>query len=240
MRRIFSQLEESLDVQDTEKDYSSIKGDNNYLFDLAFRQLFLCAIRYFTSPAFISSKKNMNPIEQKISPVKRFLGFKLAELARKSGFAILTFDDEQKSSAERLLVDLLAGLPKDLFKFEKSDIIPQHLLVSFEEYIERSTVVASNDTPRFTGYDILPLTRRCGQSCFFPPEEDDESLHEDRLRMFLRKMKFPSSLVAGTDIAPFFVQVSIYNAFFKAVSLEDLHETPAPDFDDRGSSGSTF
>ena len=77
--------QKSLEIQKSEISYMTVSGSFQDLFDLNYRQLFLCALRYFTNPSNVSSKKDMNPIKQSVNASKRFLGYKLLELAdRKS------------------------------------------------------------------------------------------------------------------------------------------------------------
>jgi hypothetical protein len=172
----------SLAIQESEILHTTISGNFDDLFDLAVRELFLCALGYFTNLAQISSKKDMNPIKQTVNAPKRFLGFKLIEFAHQLGFKIQTIDGMLEEPGERLLTDMLNNLPREIFKFNGS--VPESLSVSFKEYLSNATITADSTLrPSITTVGIgEPLSQRCGRCCGGPVDD------EDRLHLFLRKV----------------------------------------------------
>ncbi len=58
----------------------------------------------------------MNPIMQTLDASKRLLGFRLAELAHRSGFSIPNIDDAE-GKEESFLHDMLHTLPVELYRF---------------------------------------------------------------------------------------------------------------------------
>ncbi|KIM93529.1 hypothetical protein OIDMADRAFT_35637 [Oidiodendron maius Zn] len=175
----------SLAIQDSEITYTTISGSFPYLFDLAIRQLFLCALRYFTSPANVSSKKDMNPVKQTMNGPKRFLGFKLMELAHRLGFKIPEVDEMHQDPGERLLADMLNGLLKEIFRSD--GMVPENLSTSFREYLSSSTIVVEgNLQPSITTPGAgEPLSRRYRRGCGVAPDDND------CLYLFLRRMYMP-------------------------------------------------
>ncbi|KAK6609669.1 hypothetical protein H4I96_03600 [Botrytis cinerea] len=172
-----------LAVQQTEDTFIETTGSFDYTFDLAIRQLFLCAMRYFTDPSNISSKKNMNPIQQTLNAPKRYLGFKLLNLSNRLNFVSLTM--ESQDPIRELLIDILKTLPKEIFKLRSDP--PTDLIASFIQYISESTTALDiNTNPAITigGGEGEPLSKRCGRAC-----ADISS--EDRVHLFLEKMHHP-------------------------------------------------
>jgi hypothetical protein len=205
----------AIEIQDSEMSFSKIAGTFDYTFDLAIRQLFLCAMRYFTDPSNISSKKNMNPIRQTINAPKRFLGFKLLNLSRRLGFQTLHLSEAVEDPTVRLLNDVLNTLPKEIFRFQGSP--PVGLIEAFTEYLSSSTIVMDpNLAPNITSAGVgEPLSRRCGRACV--------TTSEDRMHLFLRTMhrqlgEYGSD---GVDISSFFVKRCIYLAFFGSAQVLD-------------------
>ena len=230
-RRIFPKNIESLDLQQSETSFSIIHGNPDYLFDIAFRQLFLCAARYFIDPSNVSTKKNMNPIEQVVNPTKRFLGFRLVALSRKLQFQVPNFDGELEAPSERLLKDVLNCLPRQLFNFDGH--LPLALLTSFEEFLSKGTVVAGNTSPTATSTPGVSLLQRCGQSCFTRGGED-ASPDNDFLHLFIGNLHEPLNNIqgAGFDVSSFFVKRSIYLAFFGNINANGEQSTSRMDTDD--------
>ena len=200
----------SLVIQDSEILYTTISGNFNDRFDLAIRELFLCALRYFTDPAQISSKKDMNPIKQTVNAPKRFLGFKLLEFARQLGFKIQEVNGVLEEPGGRLLTDMLSNLPREIFKWDGT--IPENLSVSFKEYLSKATITADSTLqPSITTIGGgEPLSQRCGRGCGGPVDD------KDRVHLFLRKLHAPLSdfQQGGSDISSFYVKRCIYLAFF--------------------------
>lgn len=200
----------SLEIQESEASYTTVSGNFPDLFNLAICQLFLCALRYFTSPSNISSKKDMNPIKQTMNGPKRFLGFKLMELACRLGFKVREVDGMLQDSGERLLADMLRGLPSEIFNSDKK--ASTNLTISFKDYLSSSTITAHSELPpAITTAGIgEPLSRRCGRRCGGPVYDSD------RHHLFLRKIYAPlsDSQKEGYDISSFYVKRSIYLAFF--------------------------
>lgn len=199
-----------LELQNSETSYTSVSGSPEYLFDLAYRQTFLGAIRYFTSPSTVTTKKDMNPIKQTAIASKRLLGFKLVELAGRSGFSVSNVTDVLSKDPEmRFLEDMLHSLPRELYKFDLD--IPQPLLESFKNYLHASTVRCDSTVlPSITTATAgEPVSQRCGRSCGL---SDDG----DRLHMFLPKLHatFAEMRKDGGEVSSFYVNRSIYLAFF--------------------------
>ncbi|OBT64130.1 hypothetical protein VE03_06282 [Pseudogymnoascus sp. 23342-1-I1] len=215
---------EPLDIQDSETSYTTVSGDHNYLFGLAYRELFLAAIRYFTNPSTVSSKKDMNPIEQNVDGTKRYLGFRLLEFGQRIGFSIQTDQDALIDPSERLLADMLRSLPREIFYVNEP--IPEALSALFKGYLSNSTLAASAvSRPSLTTLKIgEPLSHRCGRHC--GGSLDDE----DRLHLFIRKMHAPLSRFprGGHDISSFYVKRCRYQAFFGAASIREILNPVVP------------
>ncbi|KAM3064702.1 hypothetical protein ACMFMF_011794 [Clarireedia jacksonii] len=205
----------SIDIQDSEISFSTVLGSFDYIFDLAIRQLYLCAMRYFTDPSNLSSKKNMNPIRQTVNAPKRFLGFRLLNLSRRLGFRTLNIPEALEDPTERLLNDMLNTLPKEIFRFQGSP--PTSLIEAFTEYLSSSTIVTNRTiAPSITSVGVgEPLSRRCGRACV--------TTSEDRVHLFLRTMHRQLGEYAsdGVDISSFFVKRCIYLAFFGYIHISD-------------------
>ena len=215
---------EPLEIQDSETSYTTVSGDHNYLFGLAYRELFLAAIRYFTNPSNVSSKKDMNPIEQTVDGTKRYMGFRLLEFGQRIGFSIQTDQDELIDPSERLLADMLRSLPKEIFNVNEP--IPEALSALFKGYLSNSTLTASAvSRPSLTTLGISePLSHRCGRYRGGPLDD------EDRLHLFIRKMHAPLSEFPrfGHDISSFYVKRSIFQAFFGTASILETSEPVMP------------
>ena len=221
---------QSLEIQDSETSYTAVSGDRNYLFGLAYRGLFLCAIRYFTNPSNVSFKKDMNPIEQTADGTKRYLGFRLLKFGQRIGFSIQTDQDALIDPNERLLADMLRSLPKEIFN--TNEPIPKTLSDLFNGYLTNSTLAANAiSRPSLTTPGVgEPLSQRCGR-CSGGPLDD-----EDRLHLFIRKMHAPLSEFprGGYDISSFYVKRSIYQAFFGETRIQEMTEPPAQDSTEEG------
>ncbi|KFY01351.1 hypothetical protein O988_02790 [Pseudogymnoascus sp. VKM F-3808] len=221
---------EPLEIQLSETSYTTVTGDHNYLFGLAYRELFLAAIRYFTNPSNVSSKKDMNPIEQTVDGTKRYLGFRLLKFGQRIGFSIQTDQDALIDPSERLLADMLRSLPKEIFKVNEP--IPEALSALFKGYLSNSTLTASAvSRPSLTTIGIgEPLSHRCGR--YRGGSHDDE----DRLHLFIRKMHAPLSEFPrfGHDISSFYVKRSIYQAFFGTASILETSEPVMPGYTGEG------
>jgi hypothetical protein len=205
-----------LELQNSETSYTSVSGSPEYLFDLAYRQTFLGAIRYFTSPSTVTTKKDMNPINQTAIASKRLLGFKLVELAHRSGFSVSDVTDVlSKDSEVRFLEDMLYSLPRELYKFDLD--IPQPLLESFKNYLHASTVRCDSTVfPSIaTATAGEPVSQRCGRSCGNFSDDDN------RLHMFLPKLHatFAEMRKNGAEVSSFYVNQSIYLAFFGNITV---------------------
>lgn len=215
---------EPLNIQDSETSYTTVSGDHNYLFGLAYRELFLAAIRYFANPSNTSSKKDMNPIEQTVDGTKRYLGFRLLAFGQYIGFSIQTDQDASIDPTERLLADMLRCLPKEIF--DVNEPIPEALSALFKAYLSNSTLAASAvSRPSLTSHGIGErLSYRCGRNRSGPLDD------QDRLHLFIRKMNAPLSEFPrfGHDISSFYVKRSIYQAFFGTTSILEAPEPPNP------------
>ncbi|OBT43216.1 hypothetical protein VE00_06383 [Pseudogymnoascus sp. WSF 3629] len=215
---------EPLEIQDSETSYTTVSGDHNYLFGIAYRELFLAAIRYFTNPSSVSSKKDMNPIEQTVDGTKRYLGFRLLAFGQRIGFSIKTDQDALIDPSERLLADMLHSLPKEIFGVNEP--IPEALSALFKGYLSNSTLAASAvSRPSLTMLGIgEPLSHRCGRYRGGPLDD------EDHLHLFIRKMHAPLSEFPrfGHDISSFYVKRSIYQAFFGTTSILETSEPLMP------------
>ena len=216
LRYLLTRMKEnSLAIQENEMSYSMVDGCFDDLFDLAIRELFLCAMRYFAYPANISTKKDMNPIKQTLNGPKRFLGYKLRDLAYRLGFELPTAVDNYEDPVERLLADLLSSLPKEIFKLDSN--VPLNFSRSFKEYLANSIITTPSSThPPITTVAMgEPLSRRSGRACGDPQGDNDRS------HLFLRKMHCPLSefQLAGYDISSFYVKRCKYLAFFGAVEV---------------------
>jgi len=213
-------VDNSLAVQESEIHYSTVVGSFDDLFDLAVREMFLCAMRYFAYPANISTKRDMDPIKQTLNGPKRYLGYKLLELGHRLGFELSVGIDIHKDPADRLLEDLLQSLPKEIFKLDFQ--VPLYLSLSFKNYLLNSTIsTASSSQPSITTIGIgEPLSRRCGRGGGGPPSDND------RPHLFLRKMHAPLSQIqkAGFDISSFYVKRCTYLAFFGAIQIPSAVE----------------
>ncbi|KAL5350969.1 hypothetical protein ACLOAV_004542 [Pseudogymnoascus australis] len=215
---------EPLEIQDSETSYTTVSGDHNYLFGLAYRELFLAAIRYFTNPSNVSSKKDMNPIEQTVDGTKRYMGFRLLEFGQRIGFCIQTDQDALIDPSKRLLADMLRSLPKEIFNVNEP--IPEALSALFKGYLSNSTLAASAvSRPSLTTLGIgEPLSHRCGR------HRGGSLDDEDRLHLFIRKMHAPLSKFprGGHDISSFYVKRSIYQAFFGTASIRVILKPLVP------------
>jgi hypothetical protein len=213
-----------LEIQDSETSYTTVSRDHNYLFGLAYRELFLVAIRYFTNPSSVSSKKDMNLIRQTADGTKRYLGFRLLAFGQRIGFSIKTDQDALIDPSERLLADMLHSLPKEIFGVNEP--IPEALLALFKGYLSNSTLAASAvSRPSLTTQGIgKPLSHRCGRYRSGPLDD------EDRLHLFIRKMHAPLSEFPklGHDISSFYVKRSIYQAFFGTTGILETSEALMP------------
>lgn len=154
----------------------------------------------------------MNPIKQTAIALKRLLGFKLVELARRLGFSISTVTDILSKDLEvRFLEDMLHSLPRELYNFDLD--IPQPLLESFKNYLHASTVKCDSTVlPSITTATAgEPISQRCGRSCGDLSNDGD-----DRLHMFLPKLyaTFAEMRKDGGVVNSFYVKRSIYLAFF--------------------------
>ncbi len=149
----------------------------------------------------------MNPIMQTLDASKRLLGFRLAELAHRSGFSIPNIDDAE-GKEERFLHDMLHTLPVELYRFGAD--IPQLLLVSFKDYLRASMVENEAAVPSTTLGPGESPPQRCGRSCGGSSEDDD------RLHLLVEKLHAPLAAFhsVGDDISSFYIKRSIYLAFF--------------------------
>jgi hypothetical protein len=175
-----------LELQKSETLCTSVSGSPEYLFDLAYRQTFLGAIRYFSSPSTVTTKKDMNPIKQTTIASKRLLGFKLAELAHRSGFSVSDITGVLSKEPEvRFLEDVLYSLPPELYNFGVD--IPQILLKSFKNYLHASTVRYNSTAPPSISKATAgePISQRCGRLL------GGLSDHDDRLHMFCAYAPYP-------------------------------------------------
>jgi hypothetical protein len=201
-----------------------VSRDHKYLFGLAYRQLFLAAIRYFTNPSNVSSKKDMNPIEQTVDGTKRYLGYRLLAFGQRIGFSIKTDQDALIDPSERLLADMLRSLPKEIFGVNEP--IPEALSALFKGYLSNSTLAASAiSRPSLTTHGIGErLSHRCGRYRSRPLDD------EDRLHLFIRKMHAPLSEFprGGHDISSFYVKRSIYQVFFRTTSILETSQPLMP------------
>ncbi|TGO32402.1 hypothetical protein BHYA_0321g00090 [Botrytis hyacinthi] len=209
-----------LSVQQTEDTFTETTGSFDHTFDLAIRQLFLCAMRYFTDPSNISSKKNMNPIQQTLNAPKRYLGFKLLNLSSRLNFVSLL--QTSQDPIRELLIDILQTLPKEIFKLRSDP--PADLINLFIQYISESTATAdvyTNPAITIGGEGGEPLSRRCGRAC-----ADISS--KDRVHLFLEKMHRPLHEFQndGLDVTSFFVKRCIYLAFFGDLAIELSPQPP--------------
>jgi hypothetical protein len=97
-----------LELQNSKTFYISVLGSPEYFFDFAYCQIFLGAIQYFIFPSTITTKKDINLINQTAIALKRLLGFKLVELAYRSGFSVSDITDIlSKNSEIKFLEDIL-------------------------------------------------------------------------------------------------------------------------------------
>ena len=144
---------------------------------------------------------------------KRFLGFKLIELAHQLGFKIGDVDRIYQDLGERLLADILNSLLKEIFR--SGERIPETLSTSFKEYLSNSTIVAEGELqPSITIIGIRePLSRKYRRGCRGPVDDNDCPY------LFLHKMHAPlsDSRKAGYEISSFYVKRSIYLAFFRPI-----------------------
>ncbi|KFZ20622.1 hypothetical protein V501_00020 [Pseudogymnoascus sp. VKM F-4519 (FW-2642)] len=221
-----------LQIQESETSYTAVSGDCNKKFDLAFRELILCSWRYFANSPRISSKKNMNPIEQDVDGTKRFLGFRLLEFSQQIGFSTETNQAAGEDPTETLLADMLRSLPKEIFNVDRAT--PETLSIPFKEYLSNLTLT-SNTTlkPSLTTVGIgESLSERCGRRSSKPIDD------EDRLHLFLRKMHAPLDDFprGGYDISSFYVKKSIYLAFFGETVVPEAESQTDDDAQDAGAS----
>ena len=195
--------EVSFDIQTSENSYSPFTG-NHDCFDLAVRQLFLCAIRHF---ATVPNQREYI-----------YSVFGLAELARKLGFSSDEIDSLLKNDPyQRMVLDLLRrALPTQ--KPADIHVRAQSLVTELRELVDAlSTVTTKRSTPWSTVSGLgEPLSRRCGPSAWAPSHHDNDGISDDANQVFLPQMHLPLADLqnGGEGISSFYVKRSIYLAFF--------------------------
>ncbi|KFY28058.1 hypothetical protein V491_00664 [Pseudogymnoascus sp. VKM F-3775] len=201
-QKLYNHFEKSgstLQIQNSERTYLTYTGNNQSLFDLAIRQLYLLSIRHFAKP-----------LSQREEAYSKFI---LAEFAKSQGFysdeinAILMDDPFQK-----LALDLLRRtLP--IQKPAHCNVEIQSLATKIRDSMNKlgsSAVEGSKPQLTVAGWGV-PIARRCGQEVW-----NDNVDSEDLKHIFLEKMHLPLADLqrGGEGMSSFYVKQSIYLAFW--------------------------
>lgn len=169
----------TIEIQTSEHKYSSFAGTPKSLFDLAIRQLFLCAIR-------ISAR----PLQQRESVYSSVV---LAELARRLGFSSESIEAISKHDPYQLMaLDLVDRIlpnkkPADLL------IRVQPLAKNLKDLvIGLGTSSALRPVPFITVATLgEPVSRRCGILAWTSTKEGINQASDDVDNMFINQMHCP-------------------------------------------------
>ncbi|OBT59293.1 hypothetical protein VE04_00377 [Pseudogymnoascus sp. 24MN13] len=195
----FEKFGSTLQIQNSERTYLTYTGNNQSLFNLAFRQLHLFAIRHFSKP--LSKQETAYSM------------FILADFAQSVGFSSeeitsqLMEDPFQKMALNLLHRALPNHKPADL------KIEAQSLATKIRDSINTLGASAVEDSkPWITVAGCgVSVAQRCGPEVWDDNEESDDLKH-----MFLEKMHLPLAELqrGGEGISSFYVKRSIYLAFW--------------------------
>ncbi|KFY03482.1 hypothetical protein V490_00177 [Pseudogymnoascus sp. VKM F-3557] len=202
----FEKFGSTLQIQNSERAYLTYTGNNQSLFNLAFRQLHLFAIRHFAKP-----------LSEQETAYSMFI---LADFAQSVGFSSeeitskLMEDPFQKMALDLLHRALPIHKPADL------EIEARSLATQIRDSITTLGSSAVEDSkPWLTVAGCgVSIAKRCG------PEVWDDNVESDDLKhMFLEKMHLPLAELqrGGEGISSFYVKRSIYLAFWGGIDQSD-------------------
>ncbi|KFY96898.1 hypothetical protein V498_02409 [Pseudogymnoascus sp. VKM F-4517 (FW-2822)] len=196
----------TLQIQISERTYSTYTGNAKSLFNLAIRQLFLLAIRQLAKPA-----------RQREHGYSMFI---VAEFAQSLGFAsdeiraLMKNDPYQKMALN--LIHRALPIPKPADRNNKT----QPLATNIRELIKSLSSSAVEDSkPWLTvAGSGVPIRWRCG-----PEVWGDDVDSNDLKHMFLGKMHLSLAELqrGGEGISSFYVKQSIYLAFWGPLDQSD-------------------
>ena len=202
----FEKFGSTLQIQNSERTYLTYTGNNQSLFDLAIRQLFLLAIRHFSKP-----------LTQREKAYSKFI---LAEFAQSQGF----YSDRINSI---LMGDPFQEMAQNLLRrtlpIQKSAVCnseAQSLATKISDSISTlgsSAVEVSKPWLTVAGYG-MSIARRCGPAVWDDNEDSDDLKH-----IFLENMHLPLAELkrGGEGISSFYVKQSIYLAFWGPLDQSD-------------------
>lgn len=202
----FEKFGSTLQIQNSERAYLTYTGNNQSLFNLAFRQLHLFAIRHFAKPL---SKQETAYSTFILADFAQSVGFSSEEITSK-----LMEDPFHKMALDLLHRALPIHKPADL------EIEAQSLATQIRDSINTLGSSAVEDSkPWLTVAGCgVSIAKRCG------PEVWDDNVESDDLKhMFLEKMHLPLAELqrGGEGISSFYVKRSIYLAFWGGIDQSD-------------------
>ncbi len=196
----------TLQIQISERTYSTYTGNVKSLFNLAIRQLFLLAIRQLAKPA---TQREHGYSMFIVAGFAQSLGFASDEIR-----AIMKNDPYQTMALNLLHRALPIQKPAD--RNNKT----QPLATNIRELIKSlSSSAVENSKPWLTVAGTgVPILRRCGPEVWGGDVDSDDLKH-----MFLGKMHLPLAELqrGGEGISSFYVKQSIYLAFWGPLDRSD-------------------
>jgi hypothetical protein len=196
----------TLQIQISERTYSTYTGNVKSLFNLAIRQLFLLAIRQLAKPA---TQREHGYSMFIVAGFAQSLGFASDEIR-----AIMKKDPYQTMALNLLHRALPIQKPAD--RNNKT----QPLATNIRELIKSlSSSAVENSKPWLTVAGTgVPIRRRCGPEVWGGDVDSDDLKH-----MFLGKMHLPLAELqrGGEGISSFYVKQSIYLAFWGPLDRSD-------------------
>ncbi|KAH8799385.1 hypothetical protein F5884DRAFT_869304 [Xylogone sp. PMI_703] len=171
--------EDALEIQIGEHSYATFTGNYEHSFDLAVRQIFLCAIRYSAKP-----------------PRQREHSYSiagLADLAEKLGFSSSRISTLMKNDIyQKMVLDLLYRI----LPTQKAADIETGARPIVRELRELVNALGNPPADRSTPWSTVsglgePLSRRCGPEAWVLSDNDKDRNPDDLNHIFLDKMHIP-------------------------------------------------
>ena len=230
--------ENTLEIQQGPNSYTTVTGQQRDLFEIALREMWLCALRSVSITVGNAPKRDMNPIKRTANAPNFIRWFKMVQLADRLGFSspeisdVLQIDPAKKSVEEALctLVPSETGkLSEDTIQ-KLAEVLRDGLAnmeeVSHESSIPYVTVAGAG----------VPVLKRCGVSL---NEHSDDA---DRNHLFLKKIHAPVSEYkkGGGGLSSFFVKRCRYLAFLGPVDLSSIFGLPVTDVPQATGTGDHF
>lgn len=215
MKRIYvpSQSAEGVQVQTSEKLFRDHACSTSETFELAYRQLWLFAMRHYPQLARKTTSKRAVAKANSGKPDGAIL-YNLAILSQNLGFRSATAVDLVKVSPDRQIA------LEALLKARKPDSY-QYDINIFESLVERvvecfACAVAHESGPQPAEARVTSLKPRCG-----PPRETTHIL--DQSRLFLDQMHFKITSKPRI-VTSFYVRQCVYFAFFGRRSISPQNQ----------------